>query len=545
MANRELRILSAVILLRLGITQVEFEFYWNTFVQGWHRYWKKKNTGNPFDGWFAANNRAGEPIPLDEYKIFHHLAGDYWTAKRPPGITDFFAIDVDVHDFGGLDERCHALIRTIGPGLVIRSSDSGGVHIYWGLPYKMSSKELGTLLEKILALAGLDIQLGFIETFPGSVPHLRLPLGRGSVILSPTTLRPLNLSLRHSIRYIMRQRSSFTVDLKARYKFLLVHGQALRRANGEELASFRQSKRTTVFEIPDLCGDADSTGPANVDSNDVSNAHQEGDLDRLLEGLNVPQATMSDSPLQRSTTLPGAPIADSRGGVTARPIPEYSTRNKLLLKAVQERILKYGDSPEAAITNIKAWLWRTDLEHRSRDLESRPVAVEQQVRAAVKNFIGKVGDKRRQLARAPLSLQDLQAIVDILKRTQGKRPFGRKEFYLLRFLFHLTGMYKANATKELPLPRNLIKTMDGVSIHSASETINICLNTGIITLTKEEDYKEGRCRTFRLNHSFCEGPKVTTLTEGLLRLYDKAALRKLFTRGIYDLVVGSQDTCKK
>ncbi|MCH7498177.1 MAG: hypothetical protein IH971_10040 [Candidatus Marinimicrobia bacterium] len=204
-------------LTQAGIGEDDLTYFIDTFVQPPGRYWYKSDYKSP---WQFVKSKTGIPIGVKEYENLRHLVGDIWVAKCCPGKTDFICIDID--NKGPVP----VMIRYIEvcslfhvPAIVFRSSKSGGLHVYYFFPTKVWRDPLKNWLQnRISGLPQFDIPL---EYLPGNLDHLRLPLGRDSILLSPQTLEPMGLTLKESLDYIKQYRKQneleFTDEDYTRY----------------------------------------------------------------------------------------------------------------------------------------------------------------------------------------------------------------------------------------------------------------------------------------------------------------------------------------
>lgn len=182
-----------------GITNEQIKYYWKTFVKGHHRNWQRRK----FDSvWWFCKRKNGAIIPLSKYTVIRHLLGEYWIAKEMAGKTDYFVIDLDFDSENPLGNRYDVITKIFPNPIPLRSSESGGIHLYYFLDWMYWKTEIPKMIMGLLTKNGISLSPGFIELFPGTINHLRLPLGMDSVILAPKTLLPLNLSLSESIEYI-------------------------------------------------------------------------------------------------------------------------------------------------------------------------------------------------------------------------------------------------------------------------------------------------------------------------------------------------------
>lgn len=135
---------------------------------------------------------------LDRWESSETLIGVSFSSD-----TDYLVLDVDRQSphHPEIDEvsfyQLLAYLETIGliRPLILRSSHSGGLHIYYPLPKKVSTWKLANLLANTLEKGGFPLKGGHLESFPNVktwVPtgqgfsHYqahRLPLQEGSVIL--------------------------------------------------------------------------------------------------------------------------------------------------------------------------------------------------------------------------------------------------------------------------------------------------------------------------------------------------------------------------
>ena len=524
----------------LGLDRTDFDLYWDVVVKGRTRHWKKRVTASTLDGWYFVE-RHGRAIPLDQYKIVKHLAGEYWVAKQIPGITDFFAIDVDTHHCEDIQTRYNALVRVLGPGFPIQSSTSGGIHVYWFLSKPHQASEVADKLSALLHAGGITLVPGWIETFPGTIDHLRLPLGRGSETLARESLQPQGVALKDAIMEFGEYRDGFRLSLDRRFAFLQREGVRIAKWNRDELQKCPETRPRPTFMFADLCG-GDTLDVAQVPKDSpVSGADMDLILAALMDGESKQPVNSSPLAPESRHTPPKemSPTERAGGLVISSPIPAYGSRNELILRAVREQIGRYGRPEKDAAEAIVEWLRRPDFEHISRDWESNPARVEVQVRAAVRNF----AKKRRQWSRgpdsAPLSLEDVRCILGWTTDPQGPRRFGRREFSAQRFLFSLLALYRSRQSKELPLPYVQLAKLDGASSHTAKDMIFFCLNNGILTMTREEDPRQHVCRLFRLNHEFRGEAVVPSLADGLHAIFGISGIFANYTRGIYDCLTRS------
>ena len=147
------------------------------------------------NGWITVKGSGDKQIPLtfrtlDSYYRRGHIIG-----KRFSKLTNYLMIDIDINssfhpDNGGF----HIILVTMERlglcrYLIVRSSASGGIHLYFPLPEPVNSWQLAYTTHSALTANGIHIIGGQCELFPNkksfNAEHNghRLPLQDGSFLL--------------------------------------------------------------------------------------------------------------------------------------------------------------------------------------------------------------------------------------------------------------------------------------------------------------------------------------------------------------------------
>ncbi|MEL6159912.1 MAG: hypothetical protein AAFR18_11890 [Cyanobacteria bacterium J06627_32] len=160
-----------------------------TACPSWSPILKKSN------GWITIVNPSGKKVPLVLGAIESHYRRDYIIGKRFGRLTNYLMIDVDTgspfHPANGGIQPILDAMESLGlcRYLLIRSSVSGGLHIYFPLAEPVSSWGIACAAHAALTAAGISIAGGICELFPNkkafNAEHNghRLPLQQGSFIL--------------------------------------------------------------------------------------------------------------------------------------------------------------------------------------------------------------------------------------------------------------------------------------------------------------------------------------------------------------------------
>jgi hypothetical protein len=179
------------------------EFVGQLFVKYFNHGWSYIYAMMPKEGkqtkWYT---KKGYPLELRNlwslYKNKGKLLGLRFGTDTNYCLMDFdqwgeYHPDVSEENF----KKVLGILEEIGlcRPAVIRSSDSGGLHVYYFLPYHVHSFTLAATIERVLADKGHFLQKGHLEVFPNPKPYNksritnfnghRLPLqpGAGSYLL--------------------------------------------------------------------------------------------------------------------------------------------------------------------------------------------------------------------------------------------------------------------------------------------------------------------------------------------------------------------------
>ena len=189
-------------LLRLQISGETFELFCSIFVKNWTRYRIKEDESSV---WYSVKNKKGTPVPLTRDTVAYHLIGKHWVSTFAPAVPRFLPFDIDpspaqLQIYRGIRHWVKDL-------LVFRSSERGGLHAYVFLSpaFQIPWAKLLKITKRELKKRGIEIKPGLCEVSLDPKVSLRLPLGKGSFLLDPETLLPLDLNLEQTINLISTQ----------------------------------------------------------------------------------------------------------------------------------------------------------------------------------------------------------------------------------------------------------------------------------------------------------------------------------------------------
>ena len=147
------------------------------------------------DSWITIVNGSGKKVPLVLGTVESHYRRGILLGKRFGKLTNYLLIDVDINSpFHPRNDGIGLILAAMESlglcrYLLIRSSASEGLHIYFPLAEPVSSLGIASAAHAALTTAGIKVAGGICELFPNkkafNAEHNghRLPLQQGSFIL--------------------------------------------------------------------------------------------------------------------------------------------------------------------------------------------------------------------------------------------------------------------------------------------------------------------------------------------------------------------------
>ena len=148
-------------------------------------------------GWITVKSRSSpKKVPLTFKTIESYYRRDHIIGKRFGQLTNYLMIDIDIHspfhpDNHGFQTILAAMERLgLVRYLIVRSSTSGGLHLYFPLPEPVNAWQLAYIAHSTLTANGIAIVGGQCELFPNKKSFNadfnghRLPLQDGSFLLN-------------------------------------------------------------------------------------------------------------------------------------------------------------------------------------------------------------------------------------------------------------------------------------------------------------------------------------------------------------------------
>ena len=402
------------------------------------------------------------PRRLTDNDIERHLRGDFWLAVLRAPSTRILAVDLDAK--GGSTEARRAMLERyriiteiLPPSLVVRSSASGGLHLYWFVTDAVNATSLVASVARRFLEAGLDVRSGAVEIRPTETLCLRLPLGRGSVLLQPSTLEPY---------------ADIGEDVPAAIDFL---STSVRRLSPESLwGALRMSSVAS--------GQA---SPASACAGTLVNCPES----------NVTRSCRGDSPL-----------ASRVRELEQSGIPAEGQRHKVQFDIIRQSYLE-GLSQEECTTRIRTFLSGPLREkHASRTLRENPEDAWKEALATIRSVYT---NGARPSVRAPLSEREISVIWDATVSLNGHERYRQ-----MLFLFDLFQRFKTTDADTVGLPRTTLTKMPGAHTETYLQRLAFAVTAGLVIT--DGVYGPGKCRRFRLLVPRDPAGSFTTLDEGLV-----------------------------
>jgi hypothetical protein len=215
----------------------------------------------------------------------------------------------------------------------------------------------------------------------------------------------------------------------------------------------------------------------------------------------------------------------------------YGERHEAILELVQYCLLFRRMDDDEAYRFI--WAYLENPLHKSKDLERNPIQVQKEIHAIINNLRHKLrfskNDKNIELV---CSGEDIQSIIFYSQQVATGIKFGYSEFAFQKFSFVVFALYHRKKCNELPLAYEYIATLT-----KSKKTVDLnftnSVKIGLLTLIKDYDWKKHKCRLYRLNHILKPGDEYSSLENGLVSLYGRSELYRMYTRDMYKKIVSS------
>ena len=146
-------------------------------------------------GWKTVKGNGKKKVPLTFSSVESNYRRGHIVGKRFGNFTNYLLIDIDFNSpFHPRNQGYQAILATMERlglcrYLIVRSSTSGGLHLYFPLPEPVKATQLALAAHNALSADGIHIAGGICELFPNkksfNAEHHghRLPLQDGSFLL--------------------------------------------------------------------------------------------------------------------------------------------------------------------------------------------------------------------------------------------------------------------------------------------------------------------------------------------------------------------------
>jgi len=458
--------------------------YERLFVRTRWPYIHKKINAKPWKTVGKRNDSKHSKPPLSSEQVREHLTHQHFYGILLPHNTEQIIIDLDDHrDIGinkklpGLKMRVKRLRELKIPcSFLVRSSQGGSIHWYIHLNRLMTSQLLRDCLTDILEAGGLSAKRGDFELLPEEWRGLRLPFGKGSYRVKCDTLRPIREPLQDAIDWIEREAPTFDIDT-----FL-----PLRPIKAKAIAVSKNAVAPSRDEV-----DANLVPPARV----------QGEFMQEVTGL-----------LQVGLTKPSSRFESTKKLVWyfwSRGLEEAATR-----ATIRQWL--------ATKTNGLSKDWLNDRAYVLRELDSLIRRTWEYTKQQGMTPYGLHGSRSTTLSKEEVDLlvkmivnnsDKIGSLLHAAERIQlGRKSVPRRVLNsvercyknALRFMYDILVLAKRQPHKIdcLPLARELITKLDGVSIRTYQRYVQFAKDIGLLRLAKRHSRKSRRCRRYEVCFPF-------------------------------------------
>ncbi len=189
---------------------------------------------------------------------------------------------------------------------------------------------------------------------------------------------------------------------------------------------------------------------------------------------------------------------------------------------------------EETFKAIMSWYRNPNLNHKSKDLQQRELAVEKELRCAIDNFLRKRYPSNIRRDTIPQTCLTLGDFVEILKLSNRLSMSNRKKERFRLFLYSLLSFFKAMNTSRLALAFTTVVRLRGASKKTAAEFIKICESQGILIRTRQASVERHESRVFHLIYEFKNGEVLNSFEEGIAQATAHAkSMDHLRAMGLY------------
>ena len=441
------------------ITPEQIQNYVELFIDERRHFYVREREGKAF---FHKARR------LRDEDIMRHLRGEQWIGVVRAPKTRILGVDLDAKG-GSLDAR-EAMVKryqriagTLPPSLVVRSSESGGLHLYWFLDEEVDTAGLVDAVGEFFRGLGLEVRAGAVEIRPTTGQCLRLPFGRGSVLLRPVLLEPY---------------ADIGSDIPATVDFLSTAASPI--PVGEFWSKIRSG----------------TLGADRLGAGTWQSASRGGAFSSTQNSAPTPPQRASQT--EDSLALRVREL--ERNG-----IPAEGQRHNAQFDIIRQSYLDGLPRDECA-TRVRNFLFGPlSQQHKSRTLRDAPESAWKEAVATMRVIYAKGA---RPPSRAPLSEREIDFIWEVTAHLDGHERYRQ-----MLFLFDLIQLFKTARTDIIGLPRKTVTRMPGAHTESYQQRLRFAIDNRVVTTDGE--YGLGHCRNFRLLIRLDADGSFATLDEAI------------------------------
>lgn len=429
------------------------------------------------EGWRQVKSRWGDDL------IRKHLRGEIVVGLFSPDLINHLIFDIDNHGENqelSVETRARAVMDLYDTEpLIYTSSDSGGFRICYFLDERYPKKQLYDSVKQKLTDAGLEVKSGVIEIMATRKGD-RLPFGRGSYLVDPTTLKPNHhLELTEMVKYardcsqLNRLSLPFISDIECQAGGIVKRSPFIVQVEDWDQNGLPKNESTNAvllklnWYLRAVCGKNGDEAERYL----VSWVHEKhnGNSERINSGR----------------------------------MEEVEQQIERIVEAYAPHKVEYqglrGLNKRLTVTDVE---WITEMFHNYKH------------QLAVFSLLEYV--KNRGSSIKPENKKDKLGVC--LKK---------------RFTSKSTSNYMSENQQiwECEIPSLAFKRFAGFNKATPLDTYNILAEEGIIVLQSRQNRRKHKCRSYLIFFDYdCDSEEVVSLDEGLRKLCSKKDLKKVYTR---------------
>ncbi|MBZ0265310.1 helix-turn-helix domain-containing protein [bacterium] len=487
-----------------GIREDQLKFYLSTFTT---------NRGGSRHGLCEVKNCRVQPwktlkYAFTETHVLKHLSQEVVLGLQFQSNLRYIAIDIDNHGQNGYvepyihpcRERMEMVVEAFNgcTPIVIQSSDSKGLHLYWFLDNAVDRENTSKQVADRLHACNIAIKPGYVELPISSCSKLfRLPLGLGGELLDMDSLAPIVTSLSGALDCI--------ADIIQDYTY----------TSDDLLSSTAHTVNLNLSPavvkdcgvVPTTLGVVESTPQL------------------LTPQAQQNQTTNTSKRIIHNTTfLPSVGINKNAEYIkVAQRALEYGIEEKSTRQCIVQALVPYLIyHTEMNKSEIISYIWKwLEEKHNNNSTDysaGKFDIIRNEIEFLVNNF---TNGYRKTIARASLTEKEVNFIFDLDARLNT-------QIWIAEFYRGAKLMLTKDHKTRIELSHIWFRSLWSCSRITATNRIKQMIDLGIVTIEKRH-LKNSHPRTYSVSGVTNQEGRYRSYSEGILDLYSREQLSQKYS----------------